>query len=128
MLVAAAICFILPAALIVPGCGWGKVRYGSLPEFAAILYGVKPVIIAIVLRALWDPGRTAIKTQSPAAICFAGLNELAILLLAGIGAGLARWAIPPRRTSPREWFGNSRIEELKAWRRGEVHRTKCSRL
>jgi len=104
-LVIAGSCFILPAALIVTGCAWAYVRYGSLPASTAILYGVKPVIIAIVLRALWELGRTAIKTNSLAVIClsgvvlcFAGVNELLILLLAAVAAGLSRWAIPRIRT------------------------------
>jgi len=50
-LVVAGSCFILPAALIVTIAGWAYVRYGSLPEANAILYGVKPVIIAVVLQA-----------------------------------------------------------------------------
>ncbi len=104
-LVTAGCCFIMPAALIVTACAWAYVRYGSLPESAALLYGVKPVIIAIVLRALWELGRTAIKTNLLAAICvagvalnFAGVNELAILLVAAIAAGLVRWVIPRIRT------------------------------
>jgi chromate transporter len=104
-LLTAGCCFILPAALIVTACAWAYVRYGSLPRAAALLYGVKPVIIAVVLRALWELGRTAIKTNFLAAVCvagvtlnFAGVNELAILLLAAIAAGLARWGIPRFRT------------------------------
>ena len=100
-LITAGSCFILPAALIVTACAWAYVRYGSLPESTALLYGVKPVIIAIVLRALWDLGRTAVKTSFLAAICvagvalsLAGVNELAILLVAAIAAGLARWVMP----------------------------------
>jgi len=45
-------CFILPATVIVTFCAWLYVRYGSLPEAGAILYGVKPVMIAVVLQAL----------------------------------------------------------------------------
>ena len=33
-------------------------RYGALPEVGGVLYGVKPVIIAIVVQALWGLGRT----------------------------------------------------------------------
>src|SRR5688572_18323009 len=44
--------FILPAAAIVLLFAWAYVRYGSLPQTAQALYGVKPVIIAIVLQAL----------------------------------------------------------------------------
>jgi len=62
-LLVAGVSFILPAVLIVGAFAWAYVRYGSLPEVAGVLYGVKPVIIAIVLQALWSLGRTAIKTK-----------------------------------------------------------------
>ncbi len=88
--------FVLPATLIVTACAWAYVRYGSLPQAAALLYGVKPVIIAIVLRAFWDLSRTAIKNNTLAAIClagvvacFAGTHELVVLLLAGLATPLA---------------------------------------
>ena len=29
------------------------VRFGSLPEISGVLYGVKPVVIAVILQALW---------------------------------------------------------------------------
>ena len=58
----AGISFILPAMLIVMVFAWAYVRYGSLPQVAGVLYGVKPVIIVILLQALWSLGRTAIKS------------------------------------------------------------------
>jgi chromate transporter len=85
-LILAGVCFIVPAMLIVLACAWFYVRYGSLPQAAAILYGIKPVIIAIVLQALWTLGKTALKTKSlivlsiiVAALNFVGANELALL-------------------------------------------------
>jgi len=48
-LLVAGSCFILPAALIVTALAWAYVRYGSLPQTNAIVYGVKPAII-IILR------------------------------------------------------------------------------
>jgi chromate transporter len=47
-LLVAGICFILPAACIVLAVAWAYVRFGKLPEVAGILYGVKPVVIAVV--------------------------------------------------------------------------------
>lgn len=85
-------CFILPAALIVTAIAWAYVRYGKLPEANALLYGAKPVIIAVVLQALWSLGRTAVKAKTLATMgvlaviaCFLGVNELVVLF----GAGLA---------------------------------------
>src|SRR5271167_2880999 len=60
-LLVAGACFIVPAALRVGLLAWAYVRYGSLPAVAGLLYGVKPVVIAVVLQALWKLGRTAIK-------------------------------------------------------------------
>jgi chromate transporter len=54
-------CFILPAAIIVGALACLYVRFGALPAVSAILYAVKPVVIAIVLQALWGLGRTAVK-------------------------------------------------------------------
>ena len=64
--------FILPAMLIVMGIAWAYVRFGTLPEVTGLLYGVKPVVMAVVLQALWRLGRTAVKTS--------------FLALTGIGA------------------------------------------
>jgi chromate transporter len=90
-LLVAGVSFILPAFLIVLAFAWAYVRFGSLPPVLGILYGVKPVIIAIVLQALWLLARTATKTKLLAIICiagvaltFLGVHELLILLGGGI--------------------------------------------
>ena len=92
-LVVAGVCFIAPATLIVTAFAWAYVRYRALPEVAGILYGVKPVIIVIVLQALYSLGRTALKTKFLAAIAvagvaltFAGIHELLILVGGGVSA------------------------------------------
>ena len=61
-LLVAGTCFILPAAIIVGAIAWLYVHFGTLPAASAILHGVKPVVIAIVLQALWGLGRSAVKT------------------------------------------------------------------
>jgi chromate transporter len=90
-LVVAGACFILPAMGIVMACAWAYVTFGKLPQVAGILYGVKPVIIAVVLQALWGLGKTAIKSSSlglvtvaAVAAVFFGANELVVLLCAGV--------------------------------------------
>src|SRR5580658_10443437 len=42
-------CFILPAAILVAIIAWAYARFGHLPEVSAVLYGVKPVVIAVIL-------------------------------------------------------------------------------
>src|SRR5690348_571952 len=44
--------FIVPAMLIVLALAWAYVRWGTLPIATSLLYGVKPVIIAIVVQAM----------------------------------------------------------------------------
>jgi chromate transporter len=54
--------------LIVLALAWLYVRYGTTPVATAALYGITPVIIAIVLQAMWALGRTAVKGPGLAAI------------------------------------------------------------
>jgi chromate transporter len=97
-LIVAGLSFILPAALIVTGFAWAYIRYGSIPEVKGILYGVKPVIIAIVLQALWSLGRTAINTKFLAVVgvaaivlAFLGVHELLLLSGGGVAVGIGRF-------------------------------------
>ena len=90
-LLIAGCCFILPAALLVSVIAAGYVRYGALPEVASILYALKPVVIAIVVQALWNLARTAIKSPLlatagvVATLLFAsGMHELLVLLVAAL--------------------------------------------
>ena len=99
-LIVAGICFILPAALIVSVIAWAYVRFGKLPEVGALLYGVKPVIIAIVVQALWSLGRTAVKTKTLAVVgviaavaSFLGVNELLVLFGIGFAMTVTRTGI-----------------------------------
>ncbi|HLV78621.1 MAG TPA: chromate efflux transporter [Chthonomonadaceae bacterium] len=77
-LVLGGLCFILPAALMVMLLAWAYVRFGHLPQVAGILYGVKPVIIAVIAQALWLLGRAALKTRFLAAV---GLSALVLSAL-----------------------------------------------
>ena len=90
-------CFILPAMLIVTGCAWVYVRFGALPQAEGILYGVKPVVIAIVLQAMWGLGRSALKSKKlavagvlAAALSAIGVNELMLLFGTGLAIVAAR--------------------------------------
>src|SRR5687768_738794 len=51
-LVTSGLSFILPAALIVLGFAWAYVRYGRTPGGEAVLYGIKPVVVMIVVHAV----------------------------------------------------------------------------
>lgn len=84
-------CFIAPAMGIVMLLGWAYVRYGTLPVASGLLWGIKPVIIAVVAQALWGFARAAIKTVPLALVggvaltaSLLGVAELPILLGASL--------------------------------------------
>ena len=67
------LCFIIPAMVIVIGFAWAYVRFGTLPQVAWLFYGIKPVVIAIILQALWQLGRSAVKNRFLRALGVAGM-------------------------------------------------------
>lgn len=90
-LIVAGVCFIVPAALIVGILAWVYVEYGDTPAFDRVLYGIKPVVIAIIAVALVKLVPTAAKTPllgvlaaGAVAAYLGGVNELVVL--AGGGA------------------------------------------
>jgi chromate transporter len=90
-LLLAGVSFSLPAFFIVLSLAWMYERWGALPEAGALLYGIKPVVIAVVILALFSLGRAALKTTALAALGAAaaaanllGAGELAVLFAAGI--------------------------------------------
>ncbi len=96
-LIVAGSAFILPAMLIVMGVAWAYVQFGTLPEVAGLLYGVKPVVMAVVLQALGRLGRTAVKTPFLAltgagaiVLTVLGVHELLVLLGGGLVVTLVR--------------------------------------
>ena len=119
-LVAAGVGFILPAFVIVLGISMLYSRYGTTPAAGALLYGIQPVVIAIILQAVWGLGRTAIRPWLPGvvaaaafALYFAGVHELLLLAAGGLLLMLVRngrrlWRDWPNRATglmllPRLW-------------------------
>jgi len=91
-------CFILPAALATLALAWAYVRYGHLPQIQGLLYGAKPVMVAIVVQAIWRLGRMALSRWTLALIgaaCFAaamaGAPPIAVILTAGAVELLVVW-------------------------------------
>jgi chromate transporter len=99
-LLLAGVCFIAPAMMIVTGFAWIYVRFGNLPQMTWLFYGVKPVVIAIILQALWNLGRTAVKNKFLGALAivamilsFLGMNVLVLLFGIGVVAGIRQGVI-----------------------------------
>ncbi|HXM68849.1 MAG TPA: chromate efflux transporter [Candidatus Acidoferrum sp.] len=98
-LIVAGSCFIIPAAILVTVIAAAYVHFGSLPQAEGVLRAIKPVVIAIILQALWNLGNTATKSTALALIgaasailSFVGFNPLFILMIAGSASGIVWWA------------------------------------
>ncbi|MBD1824588.1 chromate efflux transporter [Cyanobacteria bacterium FACHB-DQ100] len=91
-LIVAGVAFIFPAVLITAGFAWAYVALGAVPQFAFLLYGIKPVVLAIVVDALWRLGKKAIKTRKLFVIAIAialllwlgNISEIIALLIGGV--------------------------------------------
>jgi chromate transporter len=97
------VCFILPASIIVSGIAWVYLNFGKLSQAEGLFYGIKPVIIAVLVQAMWNMGRAAVKTPLLGIVgagaaglsCFA-VNPFLILLGAGAFMLVFRAATQPR--------------------------------
>ncbi len=94
-LILAGVLFVLPAMLMILGLSWAYVRYGTLPAAQWILYGINPIVIAIIADALWGLGRTAIKNvwlalmaAASLALYFGGVPVVAIIVAAAALAAI----------------------------------------
>jgi len=90
-LIIGGLCFVSPAVIIVLALAWAYMRFGSTPQAAWLLYGIKPVVIAIIVQALWNLGRKALRTVPLALLGAAvivlyalGINEIALLFAGGL--------------------------------------------
>ena len=112
----AGLCFILPAVLLVTAIAWAYVRWGTLPQVEGVLYGIKPVVVAVVAQALWRLGRTSVRTRFLAAVGIAatlasyfGWHELLVLFGAGVLVatieGLRHRGKPGGMAAAAAWLG-----------------------
>jgi chromate transporter len=118
-LLVAGFCFILPAAAMVGVLAWAYVHFGRLPAVSSVLYGVKPVVIAVILQALWGLARAAIKTRVLGVlgiICVGlsalELHPLLLLLLAGIAAMFVQAVRSREKTNSSAASGRSKLVGL----------------
>jgi chromate transporter len=82
--------FILPAVLLVLCCGWAYVEYGALAPVESVLRGVGPVVVAVVVHALWSFGKAAVRSPllglvgaTAIVVRLLGVSEIPVLLGAG---------------------------------------------
>lgn len=90
-LVLAGICFTAPATAITLVFAWTYVRYGSTPELSWVLYGIKPIVIGVLIQAVLGLGRSTSRGLllpslgvAVLALYLAGSNEIVLLLGSGV--------------------------------------------
>jgi chromate transporter len=90
--IVAGTCFILPAFLIVLALSVAYVQLGSATSIEALLYGIKPVALALVISGTVQLGRPLLTGRSEwallfaaiAAVLFGALDVLLVFILAGL--------------------------------------------
>ena len=90
-LILAGACFILPAAVMVAGLAWAYGRFGNLPQVAGLLFGIKPVVVSLIIPALWNLARGALKNAGLTMLAIGvvilavlGVNVIGLLICAGV--------------------------------------------
>lgn len=90
-LILGGISFILPAMAITMIFAFVYVKFGSIPEVEHILYGIKPVVIAMILHALFRLSKSVIKNKThillaifAGLIYILGLGEIGLLFISGL--------------------------------------------
>lgn len=93
----AGIGFIVPAVLITLGIAWFYGEYGKLPAVRALLFGIKPAIIAVIVFAIFPLFKTAVNSYAKLlaaaatlALCFYGVSEVLVMLGVGVFFALAK--------------------------------------
>jgi chromate transporter len=79
--IAAGAFFVLPSLFVLVALSWIYMRFGTLPAVAAVLWGIKPAVVAIVLAAAWRIGRRALVNAVLRGIALAAFIALALLHL-----------------------------------------------
>jgi chromate transporter len=94
-LLVAGVSFILPSAVMVTALAWAYLRFGSLPQVSGLLYGVKPIVIALIIQAVFKLAKSAVKSTWLATVgalavmaTAVGVDQLAVLAGGGLLAGL----------------------------------------
>lgn len=110
-LVVSGLSFIIPAVIITGILAWVYVSYGSVPQVALFLFGIKPAVVSVILVAVIRLGRTAAKnTQliiigiAVAAASLLGMNEILALLSGGVIGIILYWVKGPGNKKVSGWI------------------------
>jgi chromate transporter len=99
----AGLAFIVPGMILILGLAWVAATHGENKYVAAMFFGIKPIVVAIVLHALWRLGSRTLRspmTFGLAAAAFVALHYFGVpfplvVLSAGVFGALFPALMPP---------------------------------
>jgi len=107
-LLVAGLSFLLPAVTLTTAFAFFYVRYGSLPQVAALLTGIQPVVLAVIASAVWKLGGKAIQGWPTALIAAAatvaillGADPVLVLFSGALLGGLLLWQRRKPKAEPK---------------------------
>ncbi len=98
----AGILFVLPSVFILWGLSWIYVALGTIPSVAALFFGLKPAVAAIVAEAVLRIGKKSLKNK--ALVALAAISFISIYFLNApfpvivLGAGIIGYVLNSRLT------------------------------
>ena len=107
-LLVAGISFIVPAVLITTLFAYIYVEFGSLPQMAPAMEGIKPAVLAIILSAGWKLGKQALKDAAAWLIAGTALTASlfgadvvwTLLVVSLVGTIVLGWRSRPKPVPP----------------------------
>lgn len=88
--------FLTPAFLMVTGLSWLYFEFGAVPVLEPVLFTLKPIVLAIILRAGVKLARTAVTSGLEIVLAAAGLGIAMLyggwVVPAMLGGGVVTWA------------------------------------
>ncbi len=119
--IAAALGFIWPAFAMMLMLSWLYFSFGALPQVNAFFYGLKPVVVAIVLATSWrlsQPSRSDWRfwlLTALSAVLIGGqfINDFLVFVGAAL-LGLLLYPIPPKPTTTTQAQNNPPTKKLNA--------------
>ncbi len=73
--------FVLPSLLVLGALSYVYMAHGDVPAVRAVLWGIKPVVVALVVHAVWRLGSRALRTPFHWVL---GLGALGALMVGGV--------------------------------------------
>ena len=109
--------FVIPSIFILLAISYIYARFGEVAEISAVLDGIKAVVVAIVVEAVWKIGKKAFKTNwhiAIAALAFVAIYFLHVPFpLIVLGAGILGWLIQNSKNGEQISDLKSQISETK---------------